>query len=86
MKEQDYIDEIVSVEVSLTKAESEFVKLFALGMSDEEIAAISERSSKTIRRHRQRVLDKLNESSGENLHFNSGKLVYWANFSTYAPE
>jgi DNA-binding NarL/FixJ family response regulator len=86
MNEQDYIDEIVSVEVNLTKTEKVFVKLFALGMSDEEISTISERSTKTIRRHRQRVLDKLNQSSKDSLHFNSAKLVYWANFSTYAPE
>jgi DNA-binding NarL/FixJ family response regulator len=86
MNEQDYINEIVSVQVSLTKTETLFVKLFALGMSDDEIATISERSTKTIRRHRQRVLDKLNQDSGDNLHFNSSKLVYWSNFSTYAPE
>ena len=86
MNEQDYINEIVSVQVSLTKTETLFVKLFALGMSDDEIATISGRSTKTIRRHRQRVLDKLNQESGDNLHFNSSKLVYWSNFSTYAPE
>tara|TARA_B110000305_G_C19257478_1_gene547812 strand:- start:100 stop:420 length:321 start_codon:yes stop_codon:yes gene_type:complete len=78
---QEYLDELTSVEVALTRREHELMEFFALGMGNERIAKLIGLVPKSVQRHRQAIMDKVNRVS--DFKFNSKLLMVWGRACGY---
>ena len=78
---RSYLAKLSAVEVVLTRRENELMEFFALGMGNDKISELIGLVPKSIQRHRQAIMDKVNAAS--DLKFNSKLLMIWGRACGY---